>query len=159
MHRTRIASDASALRELIRFALKAKMSGSLIHRLDCVLMLAEGHCVQAVADWFGVSERSLQRWARAACVSAISNLTDHSREGRPPILTSLQALAIRCDLKSSPAAFGYSDIRWTGKRLALHLNRCYGIQIGVRSCQRIISRSDRGRGDASLSLRRGRQLS
>ena len=141
MHKTQSAMDPSALRELIRRALRAKMSGPLIHRLDCVLMIAEGCCVQEVAGWFGVSERSLQRWVHAACVNAIDDLVDHHRDGRRPTLTSQQASAIDRDLKSLPAAFGYPELRWNGKRLALHLDRCFGIQIGVRSCQRIIARS------------------
>ena len=144
MHKIHCAVDPSAVRALIRRALKAKESGSLIHRLDCVLMIAEGRQrSEDVSDCFGVGKRSVQRWVHAAYVSGIDDLLDHRRNGRWPSLTPQQASATDRDLKCLPAAFGYSDLRWTGKRLILHLDRCFGIKISVRTCQRIIARNTR----------------
>ena len=48
-------------------------------------------------------------------------------------------LAIRFVLQAPPIAQGYPERRWTGKRLVLHLARLYGLDLSVRSCQRLIA--------------------
>lgn len=143
MHKIQCAMDPSRVRDLLRLALAATQGGSLIRRLDCVLMIVEGHSVQEVSDWFGVGKRSVQRWVHAAYVSGIDGLRDQHHGGRRPILTPEQVLAAHLDLKSLPDACDMSDLRWTGKRLALHLDRSMGIKISVRTCQRLIARSRR----------------
>lgn len=152
MHKVQHIKDPSSVRDLIRVALAEKQSALLLHRLDCVLLIAEGRSVQEVAHWFGVSKRSVQRWVHAAYLSGIDGLIQHCHDGRPPCLSPEQAHAIRRDLMAPPGACGYPDLRWTGKRLAWHLHRCYGLKISERSSQRIIARS---RGGIAVPSRNG----
>ena len=144
MHKVQDIKDPSWVRDLVRAALAGKQSALLVHRLDCVLLIAEGRSVQEVAHWFGVGKRSVQRWVHAAYLSGIDGLIQHRHEGRLPCLSPEQAHATCRDLMASPGASGYPDLRWTGKRLALHLHRCFGIKISERTCQRIIARSRGG---------------
>lgn len=144
MHKIQHINDPSWVRDLIRVALAEKQSALLMHRLDCVLLITEGRSVQEVAHWFGVGERSVQRWVHAAYLSGIDGLIQQRHDGRPRCLSPEQENAICRDLMASPGACGYPDLRWTGKRLALHLHRCFQIKIGERTCQRIIARSRGG---------------
>ncbi len=141
MHKFRQAKDPSIVGDLIRAALAGGQGALLMHRLDVALLVAKGRSVDEVADWFGIGRRSVQRWVHEAYLHGMDGLKEHRRDGRPPSLTLEQAMTTFRDLMSSPGAFGYPDRRWTGKRLALHLERCVGITISVRTCQRIIARS------------------
>lgn len=141
MHKLRHPSDPTAIRGLICAALAAEQGAPLMHRLDCVLLVALGRSPEEVAAWFGVGKRSVQRWMHDVDVSGIGGLVKHRHKGRLPSLTLDQAQGTCRDLTSPPSSFGYPDLRWTGKRLALHLHGCYGIAISVRTSQRIIARS------------------
>ena len=133
--------DGSAVHDMIRVALAMGPSACLMHRLDCVLLIAEGRSVSEVADWFGVGKRSVQRWVHAADASGIDGLLEHRKGGRPASLSHEQGQSLSRDLLASPSAFGYRDRQWSGKRLALHLEERYAIKISVRTCQRMVSRS------------------
>lgn len=144
MSHVHVSKDISALREMICVVLASGEAARLMHRLDCVLLVAEGRSTHEVAQWLGVGERSVQRWIRAAGTSGIEGLLEHHCGGRPPALTPAQMQTIKRDLQATPGDFGYPDRRWTGKRLALHLDRCHAIGMSVRHCQRIIADSSSG---------------
>ena len=110
----------------------------MLHRLDCVLLVAEGRSMHEVADWFAVDQRTIQRWVHAAYASGIAGLAEHHNGGRPAKLTPKQQQSIQLDLQATPMAFGYPARQWTGKRLAFHLERRYAVKISIRSCQRMI---------------------
>lgn len=129
------------MREMIRTALARAESGRLLHRLDCVLLVAEGRSLCEVADWFDVDRRTIQRWVHAAYSEGIDGLVEHHNGGRPSKLTSEQEQSIWLVLQASPNAYGYSDRQWTGKRLALHLDKHHAVTMSVRTCQRMIARS------------------
>lgn len=133
--------EGDAVRQLIRTALSNTHDAHLLHRLDGVLLVAEGHCCGAVAVWFGVDRRTVERWVHLASVAGVDGLAEHPHGGRPARLSSAQMQALRQDLRSAPAALGYPDRHWNGKRLALHLARRYGLALSVRSCQRVIARA------------------
>lgn len=129
---------------MIRTALANGESGHLLHRLDCVLLVAAGRCLNEVADLFGVDRRTIQRWVHAAYSDGIDGLVEHHNGGRPAKLSSEQEQSIRLVLQASPGACGYPDQQWTGKRLALHLDKHHDVTMSVRTCQRMILRSRDG---------------
>ena len=55
-----------------------------------------------------------------------------------------QEQSIRLVLQASLGACGYPDQQWTGKRLALHLDKHHDVTMSVRTCQRMILRSRDG---------------
>ena len=140
--------DASVVRGMIQRALATDRSGKLLHRLDCVLMVALGRSCSEVADWIGVDRRTIERWVHAAYVSGMAGLVEVHVGGRPPTFTSTQMEGVWPVLKASPQAFGYPESQWTGKRLALHLAKHLGITMSVRTCQRLIARQGAGRAAA-----------
>lgn len=134
-------SNAEDVREMIRSALHSARDGRLVHRLDGVLLVAEGHSCSEVAGWFGVDRRTVERWVHAAGARGVNGLVDHYHGGRPAKLSGAQAQTIRLALLAPPGVYGYADRQWTGKRLALHLTRHFGLDLSVRTCQRLIVRS------------------
>jgi transposase len=64
-------------------------------------------------------------------------LFDKERPGRPASVNSQQWEKLNKDLRKHPKDFGYDQNLWDGKLLAYHLNSQYGIEMGVRQCQRI----------------------
>ena len=133
---------------MIQHALATDRSGKLLHRLDCVLMVAQGRPCSEVADWIGVDRRTIERWVHAAYVSGIDGLVEVHAGGRPAAFTPAQMEGVWPDLQASPRAFGYPESHWTGKRLARHLAKHHGITLSVRTCQRLIARQGAGKARA-----------
>lgn len=128
-------------RNIVRMALAMGTGACLMHRVTCVLLIGAGRSVHEVANWFGVGERSVQRWVHAFQSDGIDGLLQHlHHSGRPPSLIGEQAEAACRDLRSPPSVYGYREARWTGKRLARHLERRYGVKVSERTCQRMIAR-------------------
>lgn len=144
MHSLRSAKDESAVRAMISAALAGSESACLMHRLDCVLLVFEGRSLREVADWFGVGKRSVQRWVHAVYERGLDGLRDHRKGGRPSKLTCEREQAVRRDLQVTPGVCGYPGLQWTGKRLAMHLDKRYAVEVSVRTCQRMIARSRTG---------------
>lgn len=139
MHKTCV-SNGEQVREMIRRALHSAHDGHLLHRLDGVLLVAEGRSCSEVANWFGVNRRTIERWVHAADLRGADGLAEHHQHGgRPAKLSATQRLEIGLALLTAPSELGYSERRWTGKRLALHLVRRYRLELSVRSCQRLIA--------------------
>lgn len=151
MHKSKLL-DGNRVREMIRIALTSGEGGHVLHRLDCVLLVSDGRSYSEVADWFGVDRRTIKRWVHAAYVRGVDGLVKHRSQGRPAKLLSQQMQRISLDLLASPGVCGYQDPKWTGKRLALHLDKCYGVSLSIRSCQRMISRSHAGLAWSTVAL-------
>ena len=116
----------------------------LQHRLDCVLLVAEGQACDTVGCWFGVDRRTIQRWVHDADVHGLETLAGSHGGGRCSVLDERLRLALGHDLAVSPRQLGYAEACWSGKRLALHLAKAYGVSLGVRSCQRLLVKARSG---------------
>lgn len=139
MHKSCVSS-AENVREMIRSALHGAKDGHLLHRLDGVLLVAEGRSCSEVAAWFGVNRRTVERWVHAADAQGADGLAEHHQHsGRPAKLSCAQQDVIGLALLAAPLVHGYPERRWTGKRLALHLASRFGLALSVRSCQRLIA--------------------
>lgn len=133
--------NASDLQQALRHTLCESEPAMLAHRLQCVLLVAQGHDCQQVADWFAISRRTVQRWVHLAALRGVHGLVDGKHTGRPGVLTQDLRCRIQRELQDSPQAVGCPDAHWSGKRLALRLSSTYGLSISVRSCQRLIAQS------------------
>lgn len=109
--------------------------GRYFHRLHIVLLLARGFSVQKVAELYGESVRTIQRWAKAVNTYGLRGLIDNKRPGRPPRLSPEQLNELRRDLEQSPNAFGFTQGFWDGPLLSHHIKEKYGVTLKVRRCQ------------------------
>jgi len=107
------------------------------HRLHGVLLVSKGISCYQAGEFLGHDSTTIQRWAHDFNTSGFSGLFDKERPGRPTSLNARQWDKLGRDLRKQPKIFGYFQNLWDGKLLAYHLKSRYGIEVGVRQCQRI----------------------
>ena len=134
------------LRPLTEDALRAVLTSELhrsgelrfIHRLHAVLLVSVGRSCYEVAGWFGADPRSVERWIHAYEQYGAEGLREQQRSGRPAQLTAQQVQQLGLELAADPDLAGYPQLRWSGKLVAVHLERHYGVLLGERHCQRLM---------------------
>jgi transposase len=124
------------------------------HRLHALLLVAAGRSSSEVAQWFGESASTVQRWVRRYRARGLDGLHDTERSGRPRSLDAVQWRRLEADLRKTPRYFGFPARFWDGPTFAEHLRRCYGVDLGLRQCQRLFRqmahRTRLARGTASV---------
>jgi len=106
------------------------------HRLHGMLLMCSGLNCYEVASILGRSPRTVEYWAQRFEKNGFAGLHDRVRLGRSSILDDTTQKAIEHDLRRCPRELGYKQNFWDGKLFSHHLSHMYGIQIGVRQCQR-----------------------
>ena len=107
------------------------------HRLHGVLLVSKGLSCYQAGEFLGHDSTTIQRWVHNFNTIGFSGLFDKERPGRPSSLNARQWEKLGRDLRKQSKTFGYSQNLWDGKLLAYHLQSQYGIEVGVRQCQRI----------------------
>jgi transposase len=107
------------------------------HRLHGVLLVGKGLDCYEVAEFFGQHPTTVQRWVNVFNEKGFSGLYEGERQGRPRSLNEKQWKRLGKDLRKSPRDFGYGQNLWDGKMMSHHLKRQYGVELGIRQCQRI----------------------
>ncbi|SPJ15737.1 hypothetical protein SBBP2_1720008 [Burkholderiales bacterium] len=59
------------------------------------------------------------------------------REHGTALGAALQWRRLEADLRKTPRYFGFLSNLWDGPTFAEHLRRCYGVDLGLRQCQRL----------------------
>ena len=107
------------------------------HRLHGVLLVAQGMTCPEVARLLGDAPRSVEYWVHRFEEQGLSGLTEGGRSGRPSRLSEKQIKEINRVLRQRPSDAGMRVNLWDGKTLSAWIERSYGIQLGVRQCQRL----------------------
>jgi transposase len=126
------------MRELIRASLRISREQRYLHRLHCVLLVAEGRSCYEVARWFGEAPRTIERWVNALDQHGVEGLREHPSGGRPAKLGPDQTQRLMLDLAQPPRLCGYPKRSWSGALLTQHLAERYGIRLSPRQCQRLL---------------------
>lgn len=132
------STSVAELRTAIRHKVQHSRDHRFLYRLFCVLLLAEGHGPQQVADWLGEHARTLERWRKRFQDKGVDGLLDETSPGRPPKLEREQLEAVAADLEQPPYVFGFGADEWAGKLLCEHLSQRYDVSISLRQCQRLL---------------------
>ena len=107
------------------------------HRLHGVLLVAQGMTCPEVARLLGDAPRSVEYWVRDFEVRGFAGLREGERSGRPRRLDEKQLGEINVALRQMPRDLGLGGNLWDGKTLAAWITKEYGIDLGVRQCQRL----------------------
>jgi len=110
------------------------------HRLHGILMICKGMSCYQVAEILEQSPRTVQYWVRRFEACGFAGLQDKPRQGRPAALDDATLTKVGKDIRLDPHSLGYSQNLWDGKLLSHHLEAAYGVQMGIRQCQRLFKR-------------------
>jgi transposase len=112
------------------------------HRLHGVLLVAQGLTCPEVARLLGDAPRSVEYWVHRYEQEGLAGLTEGVRSGRPGRLNERQIQEINRVLRAKPGDAGMRVNLWDGKTLSAWIEKAYGIQLGVRQCQRLFRQFD-----------------
>jgi transposase len=107
------------------------------HRLHGVLLVAQGMTCPEVARLLGDAPRSVEYWVHHFDQQGLVGLTEGDRSGRPRRLNEKHIKEINRVLREKPSDAGMRVNLWDGKTLSAWIEKTYGIQLGVRQCQRL----------------------
>ena len=141
MKALRIA-DAEAARISVQQEIGRSVESRYDHRLHGVLLVCQGHPCAAVAAWLGEHPATVQRWVHRFAAGGCGALREGPRAGRPGRLALADWAKAAQDLRTPPRALGYDQDTWDGPLLARHLRQHYGVSLGLRQCQRLLSRTE-----------------
>src|ERR1700693_604334 len=114
------------------------------HRLHGVLLVAQGMTCPEVARLLGDAPRSVENWVHRFSRQGLAGLTEGERSGRPTRLDEKQVKEINRVLRAKPSDAGMRVNLWDGKTLSAWIDKTYGVQLGVRQCQRLFRQFERG---------------
>jgi transposase len=129
--------DNQIMQEAIQQEILRSEDSRYDHRLHGVLLVSKGMSCYRAGEFLGHDSTTVQRWVNEFNKSGFSGLYDKERPGRPTSLNPQQWEKLGKDLRKQPRTFGYTQNLWDGKLLAHHIQSLYGMEIGVRQCQRI----------------------
>jgi transposase len=130
-------SDVEIMRIAVQQEIARSEESRYDHRLHGILLVSHGINSYQVAEWLGQDPRTIQRWVTRFERQGFAGLQEGERDGRPSKLNETQWKAIGRELRINPREMGYSQNLWDGKLLSHHLAKIYGVDLGVRQCQRI----------------------
>jgi transposase len=101
-------------------------------RLLAVERLQEGYSAEQIADFLGVTPRSVRRWDAAFQQGGVSGLAAQPATGRPPKLSRTQEKVVGRWLTDSPTEHGFDTELWTAARLAQLIDEEWSISFNPR---------------------------
>jgi transposase len=136
MHKLQI-EDAEVMRVAIQQEISRSEESRYDHRLHGLLLVTSGQSCREVARLFGEDASTVQRWVRRFERDGLEGLRDGERPGRPRMIDARRWRKLAVELRATPREFGLEASLWDGPLLSEHLRRRYGIELGVRQCQRL----------------------
>lgn len=130
-------SDAETVIHILQDEIRRSYQARYDHRLHAILLVAQGMSCRKVSELLGDSSRSVAYWVNRFESEGLAGLADADRPGRPRRLGQHQIDQIQTVLRSRPADWGLTANLWDGKLLSHFISQQFGIQIGVRQCQRL----------------------
>src|ERR1700687_4526140 len=107
------------------------------HRLHGVVLVAQGMTCPEVAHLLGDAPRSVEYWVHRFDQHGLAGLTEGERPGGPSRLDDKHVKEINRVLRGKPSDAGMRVNLWDGKTLSGWIDQAYGVQLGVRQCQRL----------------------
>ena len=97
-------------------------------RYRAVELVRQGESVATVARFLGVHRSSVSRWRKHAIQAGAYALAARPHPHRPARLTDLQLPRLESLLSQGAAAHGWSNHLWTTNRVAILIERQFGIR-------------------------------
>jgi len=130
-------SDAETMILALQDEIRRSEDSRYDHRLHAILLVAQGLSCREVGRMLGDSARIVAYWVNQFEEIGFAGLSEAERPGRPSRLTEEQMEEIGSALRQSPNDYDLSATIWDGKTLSELIEKRWGINLGVRQCQRI----------------------
>ena len=140
----RLSDDViNQYQELLNQASAHTSENRFLHRLHCVILIGQGCSYPQVSEWFGEHPRTIERWVQRLREFGLEGLKDDHKAGRPTKIDNEQKQVLESDIIKQPTEFGYETSQWNGQLLKTHLKDKYGVELGLRQCQRLLGQLKR----------------
>ena len=107
------------------------------HRVEMVNLVLAGLTPSFLAEHCADSKNAITLWVKTADEQGFEALRDKKQTGRPPRLTAEQVEEVRSIVaEDDPRSRGFCV--WDGPSLSALVAREYGVELGVRQCQRML---------------------
>lgn len=108
-------------------------------RLTAAIAYKHGVTQTELAEWFGVSRRTIYGWfSRLEDEPIEEAVRDDSRPGRPAKLTDAQLSGLEATLQAPPTAVGYDCPTWSPALLREYLDEEFDVAYSLPSCRRLM---------------------
>lgn len=135
--RTLKVEDAEVMVLALQDEIRRSEHARYDHRLHAVLMVAQGLSARQTAMYLGDSPRTVEYWVNRFNAEGLAGLAETPRAGRPSRLSREQLDEAARALRDSPRLHGIDANLWDGKTLSHWIARQWGVELGVRQCQRL----------------------
>lgn len=131
---------SSEEKKKLQSALKREEHPEVRERILMFLLLNEGKTYGQIADFLGCSRRTVAYWCVHGDPSNLESLEDSRKQGKHRKATEEYIEKLLEIVDKEPKELGYEFGRWTGKRLAEHLEKETGILLSKSQIVRILKR-------------------
>ncbi len=98
--------DLGVLKEALKGEIHHAAEKRYLHRLHCVLLVSAGQECSSVANWFGESSRSVERWVDSYYEFGPLGLKDDDKSGRLASLDADQFQFLLREIAVTPECLG-----------------------------------------------------
>jgi transposase len=137
-------------KESLLQALKKSDSSHSIQRILILLLRNEGKTYQEIADFLDCSYRTVAYWCVHSDPNDLESFKDKRTQGNYRKATEDYIQLLMEVVDKEPTQLGYSFKRWTGERLANHLERLTGIKLSGAQTRNLLRKN-------KISLTQGRR--
>lgn len=141
MRRITITRQSPAREELEELFLKEKDVRAR-ERYHAMFLMHVHQNAADVAAIMGRDNKTILTWIKAFNASGIDGLKRGLPSGRPSRLNTEQKATLKWDVKKGPRSFGYDFSNWDAKRVAYHIQKKFGVNLGVRRVQILLHELD-----------------
>ncbi len=124
----------------LQLAIKTEEDAKVRERILMLLLLNDGKTYQEIADFLGVSLRRVAYWCVHGDPDNLETLEDGRKKGNFKKATQEYIKLLLEVVEKEPQDLGYEFGRWTGKRLADHLEKETGIKLSKSQVSRILAK-------------------
>ena len=135
MNNRKYRTDPKVLLEQGQAIMSSSDEAKFLFRVFAVNMVLSGTPASQVGSSAGFTKAAVTGWVKTVDEHGFEALRPQKRAGRPPKLGEEQLSEIDAVLQSNPADYGFKV--WDGPSLSAYIKERYGVEIGVRQCQRL----------------------
>ena len=140
MNLRKYSTDPSVLSDQCKAIMSSSDESKYLFRVFAVNMVLSGIPASQVAGSVGLSKATVTSWVKRVDESGFDSLRPQQHPGRPSKLTEVQLNELAGIIHTDPTEHGFNV--WDGSSLSSYIRSQYGVDIGIRQCQRVFRSLD-----------------